>query len=373
MSKSTINPSSFSSAVLKWYKRFGRKDLPWQQDPTPYRVWVSEIMLQQTQVSTVIDYYARFMARFPDVQALAAAPLDAVLNLWAGLGYYARGRNLHKAAQMIVTSGGEFPSTLEGLMALPGVGASTAGAILSLSFQQRAVILDGNVKRVLARVLALPDWPGEPAALARLWETAQQCTPIKNVRAYNQAMMDLGAMICTRTKPRCDACPLTLHCLAYAQGLQSRLPVGKKRRALPERHAKMMCIVRQDGALLLEQRPSPGIWGGLWCFPLYDETCLSALPLARREYGGVSSHTFTHYRWHVEVEWFFLAEEPLSLPANHLWYTHDSEPVGLAAIVTKLAQGYSDGRNSVLPKIPTRIAGSGTPTLSWPPGSADFE
>ncbi len=334
-----LNSHFFSQAVLKWYERFGRKDLPWQQNPTPYRVWVSEIMLQQTQVATVIDYYARFMVRFPDVQSLAAAPLDAVLHLWAGLGYYARGRNLHKAAQMIAAQGGVFPDTLEGLVALPGVGESTAGAILSLSFQKRAVILDGNVKRVLARVLALPDWPGEPNALATLWQTAQACTPMENVRAYNQAMMDLGAMVCTRTKPLCESCPLALQCLAKAQNMQNKLPVGKPRKTLPERYARMMMLVRTDGAILLEQRPSPGIWGGLWCFPLYDEAWLAQLPILKREPVGVSSHTFSHYRWHVEVEKIFLKKDVEILPfcaAPHLWYTQTSEPLGLAAIVNRL-------------------------------------
>ncbi|MFI4956990.1 MAG: A/G-specific adenine glycosylase [Gammaproteobacteria bacterium] len=326
----------FANDVLGWYARSGRKDLPWQQDPTPYRVWVSEIMLQQTQVATVIDYYARFMDRFPDIHALANAPLDAVLHLWAGLGYYARGRNLHRASQMVVASGGEFPDTLEGLVALPGVGESTAGAILSLSFQKHAVILDGNVKRVLARVLALQAWPNEPTALAQLWEVAQACTPTKEVRAYNQAMMDLGAMICTRTKPRCDECPLTTHCQANALGIQDKLPIGKPKKVLPQRHDRVMVIVRDDGALLLEQRPSPGIWGGLWCFPLYDERLLADLPIEKQETGPVSSHTFSHYRWHLSSEWIYLSEAPTSLAPDYLWYTQGSAPIGLAAVVNRL-------------------------------------
>lgn len=331
-----LSASTFAADVLAWYDRYGRKDLPWQQDPTPYRVWVSEIMLQQTQVSTVIQYYLRFMERFPNVHTLAEAPIDAVLHLWAGLGYYARGRNLHRAAQMITAAGGEFPDTLEGLIALPGVGESTAGAILSLSFQKRAVILDGNVKRVLARVLALQAWPGETTALATLWQTAQACTPTDHVRAYNQAMMDLGAMICTRTKPQCEVCPLTSHCLAHAQGLASRLPVGKPRKALPERHDRVMVIVRQDGAVLLEQRPSPGIWGGLWSFPLMDEDWLAGLLIDKREAGPLSSHTFSHYRWHLASEWVYLSEPPSLIPSHYLWYTKDSAPLGLAAIVTRL-------------------------------------
>jgi A/G-specific adenine glycosylase len=331
-----LSQDKFSKAVLKWYARSGRKDLPWQQDPTPYRVWVSEIMLQQTQVATVIDYYARFMARFPTIESLASASIDDVLHLWAGLGYYARGRNLHRAAQRVVESGGVFPDTLEGLIALPGVGESTAGAILSLSYQKHAVILDGNVKRVLARVMALQAWPNEPAALAQLWDMAQACTPKKGVREYNQAMMDLGAMICTRTKPRCDECPLTSHCQAYAQDLQNKLPIGKPKKALPERHDRVMVIVRDDGAMLLEQRPSPGIWGGLWSFPMYDDKLLAGLHIEKQEAGPVSSHTFSHYRWHLASEWIYVREAPASLGSNYLWYTQGAAPIGLAAVVSRL-------------------------------------
>src|SRR6185503_14883531 len=221
-----------AAPLLAWFDRAGRKHLPWQRNPTPYRVWVSEIMLQQTQVATVLGYYERFMQRFPDVRALAAAPVDEVLHLWTGLGYYARARNLHRAAQLIVAEhDGEFPPTIEAAQALPGIGRSTAGAILSLSRSQRHPILDGNVKRVLARYFGVDGFPGEREVEKTLWALADECTPIDRVANYTQAIMDLGATLCVRSRPLCAACPLTEHCVARIEGRQWTLPQFDEREA----------------------------------------------------------------------------------------------------------------------------------------------
>ena len=259
-------------ALLAWFDLCGRKDLPWQRDRTSYRVWVSEIMLQQTQVATVIPYYERFMQRFPNVQALAAAPIDEVLHLWTGLGYYARARNLHRAAQRVVADqGGEFPRTLDEMQALPGIGRSTAGAILAISQLQRHPILDGNVKRVLARYFGIRGFPGEQKVERELWLLADACTPQQRVDHYSQAIMDLGATLCVRSRPLCPACPLYGHCVARIEGLQVELPTRKAKKARPQRTAHALITMNASGAVLLERRPPTGIWGGLWTFPQFDD------------------------------------------------------------------------------------------------------
>lgn len=259
---------SFSDKVLNWGRQHGRKHLPWQQQMTAYRVWVSEIMLQQTQVETVIPYYQRFMDKFPDVAALAKAEIDEVLHLWSGLGYYARARNLYKTAQIVVNEYCRvFPSEIDKLEQLPGIGRSTAGAILSLSQQRFAVILDGNVKRVLARCYVVDGWPGNSKIQKQLWQLAESLTPKKNTALYNQSMMDLGSSVCTRTKPACQVCPLEDVCLANKQGAQSQFPGKKPKKALPVRATQMLMIINDDNELLLEQRPPTGIWGGLWGLP----------------------------------------------------------------------------------------------------------
>jgi A/G-specific adenine glycosylase len=264
--------SRFAPALLAWFDRCGRKHLPWQQNTTPYRVWVSEIMLQQTQVATVIPYYTRFMARFPDVRALADAPIDEVLHLWTGLGYYARARNLHRAAQLIVTEhAGEFPDTLEAVQALPGIGRSTAGAILSLSRSQRHPILDGNVKRVLTRCFGIAGFPGQQNVERELWTIAEACTPHERVGSHTQAIMDLGATLCVRSRPLCPTCPLGEFCVARRENLQSVLPTPKPKKARPHRTEYAVLAIRGDGAVLLERRPPAGIWGGLWTFPQFDD------------------------------------------------------------------------------------------------------
>ncbi|HET7811607.1 MAG TPA: A/G-specific adenine glycosylase [Steroidobacteraceae bacterium] len=294
--------------LIDWHARAGRHDLPWQRHPSKdsasYRVWVSEIMLQQTQVSTVIPYFERFMARFPDVRALADAPRDEVLHLWTGLGYYARARNLHAAAQLIRDRhGGRFPSTLEAVMELPGVGRSTAGAILSLSQDARHPILDGNVKRVLARHHAVHGAPDESATLARLWELAEQETPALGVATYTQAIMDLGATLCRRHRPRCGECPISADCRARIEARQEELPAARRHRAARKTRRAVMLVARHDSAVLLVQRPANGIWGGLWCLPEFDDRDAAAQfatrSLARATVARVAlqeiEHSFTHF------------------------------------------------------------------------------
>lgn len=342
-----MEPNEFSQRVLAWFHEHGRKHLPWQQQPSAYRVWVSEIMLQQTQVATVIPYYERFMQRFPEVQTLASAPLDDVLAHWSGLGYYARARNLHRAAQQVVAQhGGEFPQDIDALQALPGIGRSTAGAILSLSAGQRQPILDGNVKRVLARFAAIPGWPGEGRVQAQLWELAERYTPQAQVAAYTQAMMDLGAMVCTRSRPHCEACPVATGCEARRLGQQSQFPGKKPRRELPVRQTRML-LLRHGDTVLLEQRPASGIWGGLWSFPECPLE-VDVVSHVRQHWGlavdepqawGVLSHTFSHFRLDITpVRATVLTVEPRveDTGRSHWYALHQPEPRGLAAPVQKL-------------------------------------
>ncbi|NEV62026.1 A/G-specific adenine glycosylase [Thiorhodococcus minor] len=303
-------PGDFAQRLLHWRDRHGRTDLPWQRDRTPYRVWVSEIMLQQTQVAVVIPYFERFMARFPGLIELAEADLEGVLAHWSGLGYYARARNLHRAAREIRDQhGGCFPTDLAAVQALPGIGRSTAGAILSLACGQRHPILDGNVKRVLTRHFGIEGWPGKSDVLARLWGLAEGCTPAERVGDYNQGMMDLGATICTRHRPACQDCPVGKSCLARAQGRQSELPAPKPPKALPTRATLMLAVRNADGEILMEQRPPTGIWGGLWSLPEVaaettpEQWCLThfgAKP-SQVEMLPQRRHTFSHYRLIIQV------------------------------------------------------------------------
>ncbi len=263
-----MSPLEFGQRVLEWFDAHGRKRLPWQEHPTPYRVWVSEIMLQQTQVATAIPYYRRFLERFPDIRALADGELDDVLRLWAGLGYYARARHLHRAARILRDRHqGEMPLDIAVLQSLPGIGRSTAGAILALAVGQRQPILDGNVKRLLARFAAVEGWPGQSRVLAALWELAERYTPNERVADYTQAMMDLGALICAPRRPRCDACPLAEGCVAHARRQEMAYPMPKPRRELPIRAIRMLLLRTVEGEVLLERRPPMGVWGGLWSFP----------------------------------------------------------------------------------------------------------
>ena len=340
----------FSQRVLDWYEQHGRKHLPWQQDITPYRVWVSEIMLQQTQVSTVISYYLRFMERFPDVYALAAADQDEVLHLWTGLGYYARGRNLHKCAQVIVNEyNGVFPQSVEALSSLPGIGRSTAAAIASISMGINAPILDGNVKRVLTRYLAIEGWPGTSKIEKKLWQVAEQLQPANSSRQYTQAMMDLGATLCTRSRPNCEQCPLRKDCLGLKTGNPTQFPNSKPKQVKPVKHTYMLLIKDPSGALLLEKRPSKGIWGGLWSFP-EAESIKAANELFTTLLPGTSAapievahfrHTFSHYHLDIHPLIYSLMQTPNQCAEtdklDRCWYNPNNPlELGLAAPVKKL-------------------------------------
>ena len=350
-----MNPEQFNGAVLAWYDQHGRKDLPWQQGVTPYRVWVSEIMLQQTQVSTVLGYFDRFMAALPTVSDLAEAPEDEVLHLWTGLGYYTRARNLQKTAQIIMREhGGEFPRSVEALTALPGIGRSTAGAIASLSMGLRAPILDGNVKRVLARFVAQEGYPGEPKVAKQLWEVAERFTPSARVGHYTQAMMDLGATLCTRSKPSCLLCPVSSGCQANLLGLQSRYPMPKPRKELPQKHTLMAALVDDQQQVLLYRRPSSGLWGGLWSLPELEH--LEQLPALASELGVQAqtprslsglTHTFSHFQLHIEP---YLVptrtQAPRVAEGDWLWYNLATPPrLGLAAPVKTLLKRVADALN----------------------------
>jgi len=259
--------SGIAAKLTTWQKKHGRHDLPWQGTRDPYAIWLSEIMLQQTQVATVIPYYNRFLAHFPGVAELAAAPLDEVLRLWSGLGYYSRARNLHKAAQVVVNEhGGRFPRRFEDVTALPGVGRSTAAAICVFSFGARHAILDGNVKRVLARLRGVKGYAGEKKVADRLWQEAERLLPRHGIEAYTQGLMDLGSSVCTRGKPRCNDCPLHGDCVALKRGWVAGLPSPRPRKVLPHKRTTMLVLTRA-GEVLLEKRPPTGIWGGMWCLP----------------------------------------------------------------------------------------------------------
>ena len=342
------SPSApFSQRLLAWYDRHGRKTLPWQQDKTPYRVWVSEIMLQQTQVTTVIPYYERFMQRFPQVTDLANAPLDEVLHLWTGLGYYARARNLHKAAQQIRDHhDGCFPTRFEAVADLPGIGRSTAGAILSLACGQHWPILDGNVKRVLTRWRAIDGWPGTRQVEQQLWALASELTPADRVGAYNQAMMDLGASLCSRSRPDCAHCPLTDDCLARQQGRQRDFPASKPRKALPVRSCHLL-ILRHADLVWLQQRPASGLWGGLYGFVEFETAEAACRWLDACHPGQYSltplqgfRHTFTHFHLDVVPLLAQLPTQP-AIPnmeqTETLWYNlQQPASIGLSAVTVKL-------------------------------------
>ncbi|MDY6816699.1 MAG: A/G-specific adenine glycosylase [Pseudomonadota bacterium] len=302
----------FADKLLTWYDQHGRHDLPWHHGRTAYRVWVSEIMLQQTRVTTVIPYFEAFMARFPTVHDLARAPVDDVLSHWSGLGYYARARNLHKAAQQVVEEfDGGFPQDQEQLESLTGIGRSTAAAIIAQAFGKRATILDGNVKRLLARYHAVSGWPGQTAVLNRLWEHAEEHTPEQRVTDYTQAIMDLGATVCTRTRPDCEACPVSTDCQALARGETTLYPGSKPKKAKPEKNTWMIILEDSHGRILLERRPPSGIWGGLWSLPELDpaygpeelsEACEQQLGMNCGDPELISGfrHTFSHYHLHIQ-------------------------------------------------------------------------
>ena len=310
--------TDFSTRLITWQKLHGRHDLPWQNTTDPYAIWVSEIMLQQTQVAAVIGYYQKFMQRFPDIATLANATQDEVLQHWSGLGYYSRARNLHNAAQTIMDSHqGVFPSDFLTIQTLPGIGRSTAAAIASFAFNQVQTILDGNVKRVLARHFAIEGWTSTPKLEKELWVLAESLLPEIGMVAYTQGLMDLGATLCTRSKPECTRCPLANSCMALKQGRTHQLPTPKPRKVTPEKNTTML-ILRQGDNILLEKRPPSGIWGGLWSFPETD-TAQDLVQYAKLHFGvaveaeaplATLSHAFTHFKLHINPQ-------PLMVVSKH--------------------------------------------------------
>ena len=364
-----LSPEAFAARVLAWFEVNGRRDLPWQQSRDPYRIWVSEIMLQQTQVATVIPYYERFMARFPDVASLAAASLDDVLRHWSGLGYYARGRNLHRAAQWVMARGdGRFPSDVETLRALPGVGPSTAAAVAALATGARAAILDGNVKRVLCRFLACDELPGT-ARDRMLSAVAARLTPAQRADAYTQAMMDLGATCCTPRRPQCHACPLQSACRALQTGQPEDYPRRSGGRAVPEVALRLLAVTDPDGRVWLERRLPRGIWGGMWCLPecppdtapadwcmqrfgMPPERCV-ALPEMR--------HVLTHRRLRIQP-WRLELPEAVAVPPQcpGVWHSPGaSPPGGMVRPITDLLARWPAVRASGAGKVQETAANGG--------------
>jgi len=336
--------SKFSDRLLDWFDQHGRHDLPWQHPRTPYRVWLAEVMLQQTQVATVIPYFLRFIELFPDWQALAAAPLDEVLKHWAGLGYYARARNLHQAAQVLVRDhASEVPQDLATLVELPGLGRSTAAAILAQAFDQRHAILDGNVRRVLARHAAVPGWPGLPAVTRQLWQEAETRLPDARQVGYAQAMMDLGATLCTARRPACGRCPVAADCQAHLTDRVAEFPASRPARTRPSRQSFALLIENAAGDVLLERRPPSGIWGGLWCLPMFEPDEDWRAGLVQR------------YGLHVS--------EPQAQASLHHAFTHfDLELRPLRVVVTGFAAGVQEQR----PQQWTKLRGADRPGLPTP-------
>lgn len=323
--------ASFAERLIAWQHTHGRHDLPWQ-GADAYGVWLSEIMLQQTQVATVIPYYQRFVASFPDVAALAAASEEQVLAHWSGLGYYARGRNLHKAARLIVERHhGEFPLDFEQIVALPGIGRSTAAAICALAYGQHRAILDGNVKRVLARYCGVTGWTGDKTIEALLWQQAEALLPEREVAVYIQAQMDMGATLCTRSKPKCTICPVRLDCVAYQTQRVAQLPTPRPSKTVPERHATFLLLM-QGNEIYLEKRAAQGIWGGLWCLPQLDDGGELPEEYVRRNDVTVSertelaafTHTFTHFKLHITPVVLHVTHKPLRVQeAGTVWLDVD--------------------------------------------------
>lgn len=353
----SLSAEQFQQQLLHWFDSHGRKHLPWQENKTPYRVWVSEIMLQQTQVAAVIPYFQRFMQHFPELADLASAHVDEVLHLWAGLGYYSRARNLHKAAVMVMQEfNGVFPDNIDDLTRLPGIGRSTAGAILAIAFRKRAAILDGNVKRVLARYLAV-NAVIDRKIENKLWEVAQVLTPAERSADYTQAIMDLGATLCTRGKPACEVCPFVLNCAAHAEGIAELLPLKKERTEIPTRTATFL-ILRSGNDVLLEKRPPHGIWGGLWSLPQLEGN-VSAREIkkhvsttlhlnvtnisAMREF----QHIFSHYRLNIYPTVIDVAAGAKVMDStDQIWYNLSKpQAVGLPQPVAKILKSLRGARH----------------------------
>jgi len=346
--------STFAPRLIAWQKCHGRNDLPWQNTRDPYRIWLSEIMLQQTQVGTVIPYYLKFLEHFPDVASLARADEDDVLRLWSGLGYYSRARNLHRAARQVMElHGGRFPEQRELLEELPGLGRSTAAAIAAFAFEAGEAILDGNVKRVLARHFAIGGFPGESKVAAQLWARAESLLPAHGVARYTQALMDLGATVCTR-KPECDRCPVNDTCAALAQDAVLKFPAPRPRKAMPERETAMLLLMH-EGEILLEKRPGTGIWGGLWSCPEVAHEAEAKAVCADRfgckvvqiERLAPFDHVFTHFRLHIQPLLCHVGKQSLSARSGaangSLWLTLEDAhraavPTPVRKLLTQLAK-----------------------------------
>jgi A/G-specific adenine glycosylase len=337
-----VTARSFAARIARWQAAHGRHDLPWQQSRDPYRIWVSEVMLQQTRVATVIPYYQRFMARFPDVHSLAGAHDDEVMALWSGLGYYARARNLLAAARAVEAGGGEFPATFDALLALPGIGRSTAAAISAFATGERRAILDGNVRRVLARHTGTAGDPSDAKVLADLWAVAESRLPARGIEGYTQGLMDLGATVCTVREPACVRCPVAVDCIAHVEKRWHELP-AKRRRAKAQRRATHMLVVIDRGEVLLEKRPAAGIWGGLWSLPEAPDA-QSVEKVAREwrlrprtiEAVAAFEHAFTHFTLAI-TPWRVHARRPDTVPAQGVWLSlADLEGAALPSPVKQL-------------------------------------
>lgn len=351
---------TFAAQLIAWFGEFGRRDLPWQSDRTAYRVWVSEIMLQQTQVATVIPYFNRFIGHFPSVEMLAGAKLDDVLALWAGLGYYARARNLHRAANSVMdVHKGVFPTSIEELMELPGIGRSTSGAISSLAFGKRAPILDGNVKRVLSRYHAVKGWPGKSAVQKKLWALADQHTPQDRIADYTQAIMDFGAIVCTRKKPRCQRCPVRQGCRAKDLGLQESIPSARPRRERPQRQVCMLLVRDPKRRVLLTKRPAKGIWGGLYSFPELvsgEDPCgwcdqYLGVEVDSQTVMKTLDHPFTHFDLSIKPLLVRLATSPRPSKDRDQWFWYNPArkmEVGVASPVAVLLKSLKSAEESLL-------------------------
>lgn len=342
--------SDFAERLIRWHKQHGRRGLPWQGTSDPYRVWLSEIMLQQTQVATVIPYYQRFLERFPTLSDLAAAPVDAVMPLWSGLGYYARARNLHKCAQVLVAKhGGEFPRDAALIAELPGIGRSTANAIASFCFGAQTPILDGNVKRVFARCFGIEGFPGALRIEREMWALAEQLMPAQDTGVYTQAQMDLGATICTRGKPLCARCPLADMCVAKREDRIAALPAPRPKKAIPERES-IFLVMESGQGVLLEQRPPSGIWGGLLCLPELPPD-VDAAQYAQQQYGVTVQqwqelpalrHTFTHFRLTLRPLHARVTQMPAAMESRLRWLAPaDHADAALPAPIRMLLAGAS--------------------------------
>jgi A/G-specific adenine glycosylase len=338
----------FAQQLIRWQTVHGRHSLPWQNTRDPYRIWLSEIMLQQTQVGTVIAYYQAFLKRFPDIASLARASQDDVLARWSGLGYYSRARNLHATArQVMMHHHGRFPEQIDDIIALPGIGRSTAAAIAAFAFDTHAAILDGNVKRVLTRHFGISGYPGEKKTETALWLLAESLLPAQRVDTYTQALMDFGATLCTRGKPACQQCPLQTSCAAFASNRVHVLPTPRPKRTLPQKSVRML-ILHCNGKIMLEKRADKGIWGGLWSLPELasqldsEQHCLQTFGLTVTPSGRLPllRHSFTHFHLHIAPELLSVAVDArLVMPAQHDWFTPAAAlAAGIPTPVRKLLQ-----------------------------------